>query len=226
MPTLQGCGFYVAKLISQPGLRCTPFIPLTPQSFPATGGTGAIIISYPPVGCGQIPVSSTAGPTPWLRYCPECSGGADLSKAIGFTVDASQHRRRPPSEPLDQRDRHYHQPSWQRRPAAIFKLDRFLGHARDFDQCIRRDRHFRMGAEQQSDQRSNLPQRRARRTLTQRFDFHRKRYLCRWLPAGCRCPAPNIHPTITPAGAMLCSPTRFPTATAASGKGMAPTSSP
>ena len=85
-----GDGAFVVKLISQPTPRCTPFVPLTPQSFPATGGTGAIIISYPPVGCGQIPVFSTAGPQPaWLRYCPDCSGGAGVLRAIGFTVDAN-----------------------------------------------------------------------------------------------------------------------------------------
>ena len=86
---IAGNGAYVVKLISQPGLRCSPFIPLTPQSFSAAGGAGAIIISYPAAGCGQIPVHSTADPTPWLRYSPSTSGGAGVLRAIGFTVDAN-----------------------------------------------------------------------------------------------------------------------------------------
>ena len=86
-----GDGAFVVKLISQPTFPCSIFVPRSPQSFPATGGTGAIIISYPPVGCGgQIPVFSTAGPQPaWLRYCPDCSGGGGVLRAIGFTVDAN-----------------------------------------------------------------------------------------------------------------------------------------
>ncbi len=76
---------FVVKL-SQATTRCNVSVTgVSPQAFPAKGGTGVVTFTNP--NACAFPVYSTASPDPFLHFDPFFTGAGQTSGQIPFTVD-------------------------------------------------------------------------------------------------------------------------------------------